>query len=181
MPEASCAGRRYCRTRAGLLNCDPSDPESAAEHTVPLDPDVVRTIDRSGGTILHTSRTNPAKVRASDEPDFLADGEAIFGPSDEFSIETTRPSRAVLPESGVYDFVTDSLEVSPRTQPISARASQPPETAAEEDVTPARGMPASRLTIIRCCFTEEKWSWDIQVISGRRVSTTRRWKTNCRP
>ena len=27
-----------------------------------------------GGTILHTSRTNPAKVRASDEPDFLKAG-----------------------------------------------------------------------------------------------------------
>ncbi len=56
---------------AGLLNCDPSDPSSAAEHTMRLDPEVVRTIDRTGGTILHTSRTNPAKVRADDEPDFL--------------------------------------------------------------------------------------------------------------
>ena len=35
---------------------------------------MVRTIDRTGGTILHTSRTNPAKVRASDEPDFLKAG-----------------------------------------------------------------------------------------------------------
>ena len=59
---------------AGLLNCDPSDPESAASHTMRLDPDVVRTIDRTGGTILHTSRTNPAKVRSSDEPDFLKAG-----------------------------------------------------------------------------------------------------------
>jgi len=39
-----------------------------------LTPDVVRTIDRTGGTILHTSRTNPAKVRSADEPDFLRDG-----------------------------------------------------------------------------------------------------------
>ena len=59
---------------AGLLNCDPSDPSSAAEHTIRLDPEVVRTIDRTGGTILHTSRTNPAKVRADDEPDFLKSG-----------------------------------------------------------------------------------------------------------
>ena len=29
-----------------------------------LDPGVVRTIDRTGGTFLHTSRTNPAKVQA---------------------------------------------------------------------------------------------------------------------
>ena len=59
---------------AGLLNCDPSDPSSAAEHTMRLDPEVVRTIDRTGGTILHTSRTNPARVRVDDEPDLLKPG-----------------------------------------------------------------------------------------------------------
>jgi 6-phosphofructokinase 1 len=59
---------------AGLLELDPADPESAKRHTVPLNPDVVRTIDRTGGTVLHTSRTNPAKVRAADEPDFLKAG-----------------------------------------------------------------------------------------------------------
>jgi 6-phosphofructokinase 1 len=31
----------------------------------------VRTIDRTGGTFLHTSRTNPAKVREKDLPDHL--------------------------------------------------------------------------------------------------------------
>jgi 6-phosphofructokinase 1 len=30
-----------------------------------------RTIDRTGGTMLHSSRTNPAKVKPSDLPDFL--------------------------------------------------------------------------------------------------------------
>ncbi|MCD6020650.1 MAG: ATP-dependent 6-phosphofructokinase [Actinomycetia bacterium] len=58
----------------GMLELDPDDPASTATHTVRLDPDVVRTIDRTGGTILHTSRTNPAKVRAADEPDFLKAG-----------------------------------------------------------------------------------------------------------
>ena len=59
---------------AGVLELDPSDPEATSRHTVRLDPEVVRTIDRTGGTILHTSRTNPAKVRPSDEPDFLKPG-----------------------------------------------------------------------------------------------------------
>jgi ATP-dependent phosphofructokinase / diphosphate-dependent phosphofructokinase len=59
---------------AGMLELNPADPSSAAAHTVRLDPDAVRTIDRTGGTILHTSRTNPAKVRADDEPDFLKAG-----------------------------------------------------------------------------------------------------------
>jgi 6-phosphofructokinase len=59
---------------AGLLELDPADPETVKTHTVSLNPDVVRTIDRTGGTILHTSRTNPAKVLVSDEPDFLKAG-----------------------------------------------------------------------------------------------------------
>jgi len=33
----------------------------------------VRTIDRFGGTFLHTSRTNPGNVRPKDVPDFLKD------------------------------------------------------------------------------------------------------------
>jgi 6-phosphofructokinase 1 len=56
---------------AGLLECDPDDPGSIEVNTVTLDPSVVRTIDRSGGTFLHTSRTNPAKVKPADEPEFL--------------------------------------------------------------------------------------------------------------
>ena len=59
---------------AGLLELDPSDPDSTSRHMIHLDPEVVRTIDRTGGTILHTSRTNPAKVRPTDEPDFLKPG-----------------------------------------------------------------------------------------------------------
>jgi len=36
-----------------------------------LEWDHVRTIDRTGGTFLHTSRTNPAKVREADMPEHL--------------------------------------------------------------------------------------------------------------
>jgi 6-phosphofructokinase 1 len=59
---------------AGLLECDPEDPESVAANTMDLNAGVVRTIDRTGGTILHTSRTNPANVRPSEEPAFLREG-----------------------------------------------------------------------------------------------------------
>ncbi len=57
----------------GLLYCNPEDPESMAEYLLPLDKQRVRTIDRTGGTFLHTSRTNPGKVRASEVPAFLKD------------------------------------------------------------------------------------------------------------
>jgi ATP-dependent phosphofructokinase / diphosphate-dependent phosphofructokinase len=59
---------------AGLLETDPDDPATIGSNTTPLDPVAVRTIDRTGGTVLHTSRTNPAKVRPAEEPEFLKAG-----------------------------------------------------------------------------------------------------------
>jgi ATP-dependent phosphofructokinase / diphosphate-dependent phosphofructokinase len=56
---------------AGLLTTDLDDPETAKVNLVRLDPPAVRTIDRTGGTVLHTSRTNPGKVKAKDVPAFL--------------------------------------------------------------------------------------------------------------
>lgn len=58
---------------AGLLEYNPDDPATHAACLMPLDPRVVRTIDRTGGTVLHTSRTNPASVREPDLPAFLRD------------------------------------------------------------------------------------------------------------
>jgi 6-phosphofructokinase len=67
---------------AGLLECDPDDASSIETNTLKLDPGVVRTIDRSGGTVLHTSRTNPARVRPAEEPSFLAAGREDDEPRD---------------------------------------------------------------------------------------------------
>ncbi len=55
----------------GLLNYNLDDPAAQSDWIIPLDKQRVRTIDRTGGTMLHTSRTNPGKVRAEDIPDFL--------------------------------------------------------------------------------------------------------------
>ena len=66
---------------AGLLELDPESPETRDENLIALDPGAVRTIDRTGGTVLHTSRTNPANVKAHDVPAFLAgdlEGEGPF-------------------------------------------------------------------------------------------------------
>ncbi len=52
----------------GLLALDADDPASVARWTLPLDADTVRTIDRFGGTFLHSSRTQPARVKAADMP-----------------------------------------------------------------------------------------------------------------
>jgi len=61
----------FRRGWAGPLHVDPRDESSVRDHVMALDGTEVRGIDRTGGTILHTSRTNPSKVAAKDLPDFL--------------------------------------------------------------------------------------------------------------
>ena len=65
----------------GLLHSNPDDPATLNDCLLPLDRARVRTIDRTGGTFLHTSRTNPGNVLAQNVPEFLAaeaDGEGPF-------------------------------------------------------------------------------------------------------
>ncbi|HSB86180.1 MAG TPA: ATP-dependent 6-phosphofructokinase [Ilumatobacteraceae bacterium] len=59
---------------AGLLNFNFDDEAaSRAKWLEPLSNNRVRTIDRAGGTYLHTSRTNPQKVRQKDLPAHLVE------------------------------------------------------------------------------------------------------------
>lgn len=53
----------------GLTDLNFDDPASVKRYVLPLNRDNTRTIDRSGGTFLHTSRTNPSKMKKL--PDFL--------------------------------------------------------------------------------------------------------------
>jgi 6-phosphofructokinase 1 len=55
----------------GLLNYNRDDQESGKKWIIPLDRQAVRTVDRTGGTFLHTSRTNPGQVKPNDIPEFL--------------------------------------------------------------------------------------------------------------
>jgi 6-phosphofructokinase 1 len=56
---------------AGLLHYDLDAAGPQTGWAEPLGKGDVRTVDRTGGTFLHTSRTNPAKVKLRDVPDFL--------------------------------------------------------------------------------------------------------------
>ena len=58
----------------GLTHVEPGLPDGGG-YLRPLDRINTRTIDRTGGTILHTSRTNPRKVRAEALPSWLADAD----------------------------------------------------------------------------------------------------------
>jgi ATP-dependent phosphofructokinase / diphosphate-dependent phosphofructokinase len=52
---------------AGLTHVNMEDPQSRNSYIKNLDRENTRTIDRTGGTILHTSRTNPAKMKSLPE------------------------------------------------------------------------------------------------------------------
>jgi 6-phosphofructokinase len=55
----------------GLLNYNLDEPSTHEYYIRELQRNSVRTIDRTGGTFLHTSRTNPQKVGPKAAPDFL--------------------------------------------------------------------------------------------------------------
>jgi 6-phosphofructokinase 1 len=77
---------------AGLLEYDLDDPGTHPGCVLRLDKLNTRTVDRSGGTFLHTSRTNPGKVRLRSLPGFLK-GQVKEG------------------EEGPFDFTPHVLEV----------------------------------------------------------------------
>jgi ATP-dependent phosphofructokinase / diphosphate-dependent phosphofructokinase len=54
----------------GLTHVNFDDPASVSRYILPLNRDNTRTIDRTGGTWLHSSRTNPLKMKKA--PQFLA-------------------------------------------------------------------------------------------------------------
>src|SRR6186713_2027686 len=54
----------------GLTHVQPDLPDGGG-YLRPLDRINTRTIDRTGGTVLHTSRTNPRKMRAAALPSWL--------------------------------------------------------------------------------------------------------------
>ncbi|MDE3057345.1 MAG: 6-phosphofructokinase [Bacteroidota bacterium] len=63
----------FRRGWGGLLNYNIDDPSTQQDWAMPLTKQNTRTIDRSGGTFIHTSRTNPGKVRWNEIPNFLQD------------------------------------------------------------------------------------------------------------
>jgi len=116
---------------AGLLNYDPD--RSAAENeewAIPLTRDRVRTIDRAGGTFLHTSRTNPGRVRAKDVPDFLK--SAFPGTADGKTVDCTRHVLRVLEHLGIEAMVPiggdDTLSYGVRLHQEGVRVVSIPKT-----------------------------------------------------
>ncbi len=57
----------------GLVAYNLDNLEDSEGWVTPLTRETVRRVDRSGGTFLHTSRTNPSKMKNKDIPEFLRD------------------------------------------------------------------------------------------------------------
>ena len=61
--EIGCEVLGIRRGWEGLTHVDLADPASRNRYVLPLSRENTRTIDRTGGTYLHSSRTNPSKMK----------------------------------------------------------------------------------------------------------------------
>jgi ATP-dependent phosphofructokinase / diphosphate-dependent phosphofructokinase len=107
----------------GLLAIEPDDPIAVKENTQPLNRNVVRAVDRSGGTFLHTSRTNPGRIRPTDLPEFLRD-RASGEPPWDFTDHVLRVIEALgidaLVPIGGDDTLSFALRLSDEGFPVVA-------------------------------------------------------------
>jgi len=83
----------------GPLHYNPDDPKSKEMCTINLDKQNTRKIDRTGGTFLHTSRTNPSKVHPDEVPDFLRSQYTESDPSK--IMDLTKPVLKNLEHLGI--------------------------------------------------------------------------------
>ena len=61
--ELGCEVVGIRRGWEGLTHVNLNDPASKAHYILPLNRENTRTIDRTGGTFLHSSRTNPTRMK----------------------------------------------------------------------------------------------------------------------
>ncbi len=65
--EINCDVIGIRRGWEGMTHLNLEDPVSQMRYVLPLNRENTRTIDRTGGTFLHTTRTNPAKMKSLPE------------------------------------------------------------------------------------------------------------------
>ncbi len=113
-----------------MLNIDPDDPGAADKWTMPLDVETVRKIDRTGGTFLHTSRTNPSNVRPDDVPAWVRDEDRAINPSG--TIDCTRHVLRVLDHLALFALIPiggdDTLSFARRLHKEGVRVVAIPKT-----------------------------------------------------
>jgi ATP-dependent phosphofructokinase / diphosphate-dependent phosphofructokinase len=102
----------------GLLQYNLDEPSTFDYYVRPLQQEDVRKIDRTGGTFLHTSRTNPQKVKPENVPDFLKNSSYGKQINPEGVMDYTDYVLKVLEHLGIDTLVTiggdDTLSFSVR-------------------------------------------------------------------
>jgi ATP-dependent phosphofructokinase / diphosphate-dependent phosphofructokinase len=102
----------------GLLNYNLDEPSTHEYYIRELTPTDVRKIDRTGGTFLHTSRTNPGKVALDKVPDFLKNSKLGKLNKETGTMDYTDHVISVLDHLGIDVLVTiggdDTLSYSAR-------------------------------------------------------------------
>jgi 6-phosphofructokinase 1 len=78
----------------GPLNYNLNDDSQNQRCVIPLNRQAVRTVDRTGGTFLHTSRTRPSHMQAREIPGFLREHD--FNAEDEDTRDFTPHMLKVL-------------------------------------------------------------------------------------
>src|SRR5512146_2153902 len=91
---------------AGLLNYNLDEPSTHDYYIRTLEREDVRTIDRTGGTFLHTSRTNPQNVGPSRIPDFLKNSSFGKTVNDKGTMDYTAYVLKVIEHLGMDYLVT---------------------------------------------------------------------------
>ncbi|MGE3911236.1 MAG: 6-phosphofructokinase [Chloroflexota bacterium] len=116
---------------AGVLHFNLDDEDTSRREWIePLTRRSVRTIDRYGGTHLHTSRTNPQRVRPAEVPEFL---QSSFHPAEGASrVDCTPHVLRVLDRLGIDTLIPiggdDTLSFAARLHAEGCRVVAIPKT-----------------------------------------------------
>jgi len=84
---------------AALLALGAGSTAAREDWVVPLTPANTRTIDRTGGTVLHSSRTNPMAVKPGDVPQHVR--PAAPEPGADGKVDLTRAALGVVEHLGI--------------------------------------------------------------------------------
>ena len=105
----------------GLTHVDLEDFASTQRYILPLNRENTRTIDRTGGTFLHSSRTNPSKMKSV--PEFLNAADY--------------PKRPITKSGCTFDAYDLSKKV---LKTLDIKAKRPDFVGRDEAASPATGL-----------------------------------------
>jgi 6-phosphofructokinase 1 len=158
-----------------LMGLNPDDPSTAEHWTLPLNVDRVRTIDRTGGTILHTSRTNPSNVKPAEVPAHVRAEDQ--SPNAKGTVDCTRHALRVLEWLGLEAIIPiggdDTLSYGQRLHQEGFQVVAIPKTM-DNDVFGTDYCIGFSTAVTRSVEAiTASWSWPVRATTRRTRAT--RW------